>query len=180
MSLHTPPRRGRGFDRRTMQLCKHVERELNQVLSGECDDDVLRDLLVVDVQPLDGAAMMLVVVQPYDLTRPPDRHLILKKLYAVKGKLRFAIGETISRRKVPDFVFRISGVTPEMAEHYKQLELASLAAAAAGTTEGTPAVEGDVEAEVESDDVDDLTSNVDAIADIEEIEAESSADEDNA
>lgn len=168
MSLHTPPRRGRGFDRKTMQLCKHVARELNQVISGECDDDVLRDLMIVDVQPLDGAAQLLVVVQPYDLTTPPDRPLILKKLAAVKSKLRFAIGETISRRKVPDFVFRVSGITPEMAEHIRQQDLKELAAAEA-------IKKGEVE---ETDDsVDDLESNVDAIADIDEIEA-AAADED--
>ncbi len=126
MSLPASPRRGRGFDRKTMQLCKHVARELNQILSGECGDDLLRELMVVDVQPLDGAAQLLVIVQPYDLEKQPERFKILNKLNAVKGKLRFAIGETISRRKVPDLIFRLSGVTSELEKQIQQAELAEL------------------------------------------------------
>lgn len=126
MSLPASPRRGRGFDRKTMQLCKHVARELNQILSGECGDDLLRELMVVDVQPLDGAAQLLVIVQPYDLEKQPERFKILNKLNAVKGKLRFAIGETISRRKVPDLIFRLSGVTSDLEKQLHEAELAEL------------------------------------------------------
>lgn len=149
MSFHSGPRRGRGFDRKTMQLCKHVERELAQVLSGECDDDVLRELMVVDVQPLDGAAQLLVVVQPYDLERPPDRVLILKKLHAVKGKLRYAIGETISRRKVPDLAFKIAGPSYGLDE---QLALdAAAQATLAARTSSNPSGEAATD-EAEADD----------------------------
>jgi|GEM_PF-1754203 len=167
MSLPTSPRRGRGFDRKTMQLCKHVERELNQVLSGECDDDVLRELMVVDVQPLDGAAQLMVIVQPYDLSKPPDRFLILKKLNAVKGKLRFAIGETISRRKVPDLVFRISGISEEIQARYQAMEAAGLPVD--GSPESATTTDVSAEADDGQTEIDELHSDVDAVADIEEL-----------
>lgn len=173
MSLPTSPRRGRGFDRKTMQLCKHVERELNQVLSGECDDDVLRELMVVDVQPLDGAAQLMVIVQPYDLSKPPDRFLILKKLNAVKGKLRFAIGETISRRKVPDLVFRISGISEEIQARYQALE--AVGVPASESSENAITTGDDAESDVDQTEADDLHSEVDAVADVEDL----NDDEDN-
>ena len=70
---------GSGF-RKTLQLCKQVERTLNQVLSGECDDDVLRELLVVGVQPLAGTSQLLVMVQPFDPVSSPGVPEILEHL----------------------------------------------------------------------------------------------------
>ena len=46
MTLHRSVRAEGADIRKTLQLCKQVERTLSLVLTGECSDDVLRDLLV--------------------------------------------------------------------------------------------------------------------------------------
>lgn len=99
---------GSGF-RKTLQLCKQVERTLNQVLSGECHDDVLRELLVVEVKPLDGTSQLLVVVQPLDTSTSPNVTDILERLHRAKPRLREAVAETVSRRKIPDLIFQVTG-----------------------------------------------------------------------
>ncbi len=98
---------GSGF-RKTLQLCKQVERTLNQVLSGECDDDVLRELLVVGVEPLQGTSQLLVTLQPFDPGDSPAVPQILEHLHRAKNHLREAVAETVSRRKMPDLLFQIS------------------------------------------------------------------------
>ncbi len=94
--------------RKSLQLCKQVEQTLNQVLSGECDDDVLRELLVVGVQPLAGTSQLLVMVQPFDPVSSPGVPEILEHLQRAKARLRETVAETVSRRKVPDLLFQVA------------------------------------------------------------------------
>ena len=98
---------GSGF-RKTLQLCKQVERTLSQVLSGECHDDVLRELLVVGVEPLQGTLQLLVTVQPFDPATSPAWPQILEHLHRAKSFLRESVAEAVSRRKVPDLMFQVS------------------------------------------------------------------------
>ena len=110
----TSPRRGRSAshspqrpDRKTLQMCSQVQRTLDQVLSGELDDDRLRDLYVSQVTPAPDANRLLVTVSPLGFAkdfRPDD---ILVRLAACTGKMRSELARAINRKKTPDLMFRV-------------------------------------------------------------------------
>lgn len=107
MSRHRSARRSAGGNYKTLQLCRQVERTLHQVLSGECDDDVLRNLMVAGVQPLRGTSQLLVLVQVFDPLSAPPVADILMHLELSRGRLRTAVAEAITRRKAPDLLFQV-------------------------------------------------------------------------
>lgn len=100
---HNPVR----VDRKTLQLCKQVERTLNLVLSGECDDEVLQDLIVTSVRPMSGASQLLVVVEPTFAEDAPSFITVLDHLHRAKGRLRESVAQAITRRKAPDLTFQV-------------------------------------------------------------------------
>ena len=52
MSSHSPRSNSlAAADRHTLQMCSEVRRALDLILTGECDDDVLRGLYVEQVIP---------------------------------------------------------------------------------------------------------------------------------
>jgi len=107
------------FDRRThgrshrkaQQLCRQVSHTLSYVLSGECDDDVLRNLYVESVDPAPDSSRLLVTVAVLDKDDTTPVDVILGKLAAVSGKLRTEVAASINRRKTPELVFNV--VRPE-------------------------------------------------------------------
>ena len=54
---------GREVDRKALQLCRQVERTLGLVLSGELNDDRVRDLMILSVTPAPRGNHMLVTLQ---------------------------------------------------------------------------------------------------------------------
>ena len=95
-------------ERKTLQLCRQVERALMFVLS-DSDDDVLRDLMVVAVQPAPNAGRLLVTTSPLcEMINPLEA---IARLQAARGWLRTEIASSIHRRKVPDLLFEC--ITPE-------------------------------------------------------------------
>jgi ribosome-binding factor A len=97
--------------RKTLQLCRQVERALMFVLS-DSDDDVLRDLMIVAVEPAPHAGRLLVTTAPlYEKIDPIDA---TTRLQAARGWLRTEIAASIHRRKVPDLLFQC--VTPDETE----------------------------------------------------------------
>lgn len=101
------PARSRRDSRKDWQLCRQVFETLNYVLSGDSHDDVLRSLLVAEVSPAPDATRLLVTIQPLDVGEGPDPVLILHRLQQAVGRLRAEVGRSISRRKVPELVFRV-------------------------------------------------------------------------
>ncbi len=95
-------------DRRTLQMCGEVRRALDLVMTGECDDEILRGLYVQSVTPAPDAAHLLVTVSPLDPRDPTPPHTILQHLQIFAGRFRTAIAETINRRRAPDLMFNIA------------------------------------------------------------------------
>ena len=95
-------------DRRTLQMCGEVRRTLDLVMTGECDDDVLRGLYVQSVVPAPDAAHLLVTVSPLDPQDATPPHTVLQHLQIFAGKLRTAVAESINRRKAPDLMFHLA------------------------------------------------------------------------
>lgn len=96
-----PPR----IDRKTLQLCGQIADTLNYVLSGELDDDLLRNLYVESVRPAPDASRLLVSVAPLDAKDADRADQILQKLVIHTPRIRSEVAQSIHRRKTPELSF---------------------------------------------------------------------------
>jgi len=92
---------GAKSDRKTLQLCRQVQKALTYALP-ETGDELLLMAYVEEVVPAPDASHMLVSVRG-----DGDPIALLQALYANAGKLRTAVAESISRRKAPELDFRL-------------------------------------------------------------------------
>jgi len=93
-----------GRDRKTLQLCRQVQRALPLALGGECGDELLRDAYVDGVEPLGGAGQLLVrVTVPPNPSAAPGE--VLARLAALAPRLRAAVAGEICRKRVPVLSF---------------------------------------------------------------------------
>lgn len=102
----------RKTDRKARQLCSQVADTLSYVLGGECDDDVLRNLLVVAVDPAPDSSQLAVTVRqdpPVGAISPSE---VLARLTAASGKLRAAVAAAITRKRAPKLLFCIQPALP--------------------------------------------------------------------
>ncbi|HEV3446065.1 MAG TPA: hypothetical protein VG099_15595 [Gemmataceae bacterium] len=103
----------RVVNRKALQLCQQVARTLASVLSGECSDDRLRDLLVESVQPGPDSTRLLVTVYPGPAFAAGDTESVLRALYGATAMLRAQIARAIHRKRVPELVFQVLGDAPD-------------------------------------------------------------------
>lgn len=103
-------------DRKTLQLCEQVRHTLEYVLTGELDDDLLRMLYVARVEPAPDADRLMVTVVPLTKDDRPDPAEVMTRLHDRAGRLRAAVGEAISRRKVPDLLYKYAETDPLAGE----------------------------------------------------------------
>lgn len=94
-------------DRKDRQLCRQVFETLSYVLSSVGHDEQLQDLVVREVIPAPDATRLLVVVCPFAATDQVNPAEVLQQLYQASGRLRAEIARSISRRAVPDLMFRV-------------------------------------------------------------------------
>ncbi|HEY1064823.1 MAG TPA: hypothetical protein VGE52_01880 [Pirellulales bacterium] len=94
--------------RKANQLCSQVERTLNYVLSGECDDDVLRDLVVDSVIPAPDDKHLLVTLAPLPASGDLDATVVLAHLARARDLLRREVAASITRKRVPELSFRFN------------------------------------------------------------------------
>jgi ribosome-binding factor A len=89
-------------NRKTLQLCRQVQRSLMLALAGECGDELLRDVSVDSVDPAGGAGHLLVRVNvPRDLSVTD----VLVRLNDRSAKLRAIVAGSICRKRVPMLSF---------------------------------------------------------------------------
>jgi len=103
----------RAGKRKTLQLCREAERTLSAVLSGECDDDVLRELIVLSVVPAPNAGRLLVTVA-LPASAGVSAEEVLQRLLRASGHLRSELAASVSRRKTPELAFRVVTDGPTM------------------------------------------------------------------
>src|SRR5262245_65875495 len=104
MSSRQESKRARWADHKTLRLCRQVLEALQIGLAG-CADDVLQQVFIASVDPgADPSRLEVTVDLPPDLD-PADA---IARLEGAKGLLRSLAAEAISRKKVPDLVFRIA------------------------------------------------------------------------
>lgn len=90
--------------RKTQQLCTQVAEALNYAFAAVCNDDVLRELCVLTVQPAPDESRLLVTVGP-TLPGPCEPAEVLARVHRALGKLRSEVAAAIHRKKVPELTF---------------------------------------------------------------------------
>ena len=98
-------KRRRVADHKTLRLCRQVLEALQIAVAGECGDEVLQQVFIASVNPgADPSKLEVAVELPPDVG-PVDAVARLEK---AKGLLRTLVAQAISRKKVPDLVFRVA------------------------------------------------------------------------
>ncbi len=95
-------RGGATIDRKSLQLCRQIERTLHQAL-GDAADDTLRDLSVESVLPAPTARRLLVIVSP--LAGGITQDEAIQRLQQASGYLRSCVASAINRRRTPELEF---------------------------------------------------------------------------
>ena len=96
-------------DRKARQLCRQVAETLDQVLSGEIDDDFVGSLHVASVVPAPDSSRLLVTLCSDLPTEKFDRSELDRRLGDHRGRLRCAVSAAITRRKTPILTFHVLG-----------------------------------------------------------------------
>ena len=91
-------------DRKTLQLCRQVQRALMLALGGECADDLLRDVYIESVVPMGSASQLLVRVALSSGIGTPSLE-VLGRLNAFSSRLRLIVAQSICRKRVPNLTF---------------------------------------------------------------------------
>ena len=91
---------GKISNRKSLQLCRQVERVLSVLLEGE----ILRDLTVQSVMPAPDSSRMLVTFIYHGPQTMADVLTALRGNYA---RLRAGIAASIHRRKTPELSFQV-------------------------------------------------------------------------
>jgi ribosome-binding factor A len=104
--LPRPGRRG-GPGRKSLQLCEQVAQTLGMVLASECDDDMLRDAMVMDVIPAPDASCLLVTLAPYPSAEAWSPVEVLERVHRHARRLRAEVAAAINRRKTPALLYRV-------------------------------------------------------------------------
>jgi hypothetical protein len=91
-------------DRKTLQLCRQVQRALMLALAGECADDLLRDVYVESVEPMGSASQLLVRIALSSATGVHSLQ-VLGRLNDRSARLRALVAQSICRKRVPNLSF---------------------------------------------------------------------------
>jgi len=93
-------------DRKARQLCSQVAETLSYVLAEQHGDDVLRSLVVLDVEPAPDASRLMVTVCFQPPSGDVGRDRVLECLARASGRLRCEVAASITRRRAPTLVYR--------------------------------------------------------------------------
>lgn len=96
----------RNQNRKTLQLCKQVSRALSMTLAGDCGDAMLREVEIVRVEPAPNSGRLAVVVRLGLTTEAQTHRAALQRLQLAESFLRSQIAASITRKHVPELVFR--------------------------------------------------------------------------
>jgi ribosome-binding factor A len=104
--MHRDRRGHRGH--KDLQVCRQVYDVLTLALA-ELDDPVIDELVVARVMPAPNAARVQVILVPSNADIDPAE--ALARVTAYVDDLREEVAAEVSRRRVPELVFRIGDVT---------------------------------------------------------------------
>ena len=105
--LFKHPRNRDKRHRKTRQLCCQVAETIGLVLTGECADELLHNLLVVGVTPAPDSSQLLVTLRADLPAEQIEIDQIACRLAKVSGRLRSAVAAAIHRRRTPRLAFQV-------------------------------------------------------------------------
>ncbi|MBP9204713.1 MAG: ribosome-binding factor A [Kofleriaceae bacterium] len=97
-------------DRKDLQVCRQVFDALHYALA-ELDDPVVDELVLVTVVPAPSASRVLAILAPS--RRGVDLDAAYARLREAADELRQEVAAEVSRRRVPELVFRIDPVAAD-------------------------------------------------------------------
>jgi ribosome-binding factor A len=103
------PSRQQGSDRKAKQLCRQVEQALQLILPSSADE-VVRNLMVVAVEPAPNTGRLQVTVVELGSTDVTDRTIVLNQLAQANSWIRTQVAASIVRRRAPEVVFKITSI----------------------------------------------------------------------
>lgn len=110
-----PGRSGPRNSRKAMQLCSQVQRTVEQVILGDLDDEVLRNLCVLAVEPAPDESRLLVTVGPFASNVEINPIQVMEHLGLASAHIRSEVAAAITRRKVPTLVYQVARPGPTEA-----------------------------------------------------------------
>jgi len=93
-------------DRKTLQLCRQVERALHLAFADAYQDEILQQVAVTSVAPAPDSRHLAVLVEPVDPKSTLTAEEVLPTLFAASPYLRNEIANAINRRKTPELSYQ--------------------------------------------------------------------------
>lgn len=91
---------------RALQLGRQIQQGVQDFLWCDCCDPLLADLQTLDVTPLIGGSVFLVLIESPE-TEPSILFDIEAQLKNAKGAIRTSVGAAIHRKRVPQLRFQV-------------------------------------------------------------------------
>lgn len=91
---------------RALQLCRQIQQGVEDFLWCDCCDPLLTELQTLDVTPIGGSSVFLVILDSPDT----DPAKLLEKethLKNARGAIRKSVGAAIHRKRVPQLRFQV-------------------------------------------------------------------------
>ena len=89
------------------QLCRQAMQAISLALA-DSSDDLLRELIVVSVDPAPDASRLLVTVTPAASSADVSPVELLARLDAASGWMRREVASAITRKRAPELMFTLS------------------------------------------------------------------------
>jgi ribosome-binding factor A len=96
--------------RKHLQLCKEAARIVSLVLTGEAQQPLVRDLVVLSVEPDGDGQCIRVTVGQYAADTPVSETEVLAALNRIQGLLRSALAQALHRKYTPTLSFCYVGI----------------------------------------------------------------------
>jgi ribosome-binding factor A len=106
---------GERSGRKSHQLCAQVADTLSQIFAGECGDNILQSLIVLDVTPAPDSTQLLVQLGPISPAMALAADDVNAALARAAGWLRTEVAGAITRKRAPGLVFRYVPASAESA-----------------------------------------------------------------
>lgn len=97
----------RAIDPKSLSLCSQARRALEYAIGGECRDDALSGLALLEVLPDPTCRRLRVWLGCPARLNEEERLHVLARLDAARGFLRARVAHAIHRKRTPELVFEL-------------------------------------------------------------------------
>ena len=92
---------------RALSLCDQVRRALEVAIAGECRDERVNELVVLEVLPDPTIRRLRVWLGAPAGSTEPDRLELMQRLCVARGFLRSRVADAIHRKRTPELGFEV-------------------------------------------------------------------------